>query len=461
MSTARQLEWFKVDIPEDPTPGDVDQIRWMASDYRSVHSRMVETVSSLRSLDRGAMKGLAIEAVDERVQTVADLLDKVKGRYDAAASALDSFAGTLEELQAENAVLVRDAVALVDQKREAEASAGKAASKKDRLVREAADESDIDEAQRDSEAAWGQVDGLSTEIAAKRAAILDTGDKADVAQRQAADQLESAMDADGLTDSLGARFWATIVDIARSVSEALGKVAVWLSVAAMLLSWVPVLGQFLVAADLIVNGALLICDAILLAAGEKKLSEVIVGVLSMATMGAGRVATKAFKTVKKGVGDLGELKVIEKPNIRKPRRNTRRAERSVKKGNDQERRRVKNQERYNADLRRGGKSGLGDSVGTGLKGAKGELKGAWCHEVGAGFKGVKDMLTGKTHVDWGDVKNAWTSHKESFKMGPLPDYLDAGARGRARSWEQIRIGTEYVAPGALTIADAALEYGGS
>ncbi|MDR3361182.1 MAG: hypothetical protein LBO20_11215, partial [Bifidobacteriaceae bacterium] len=129
MAYHRPLEWHRVDLGEDPTPGAVEVIEHEAAEYRQAHSHIVETISGLRSIDYGGLSGKAVEAHKQRAQEVADLLAAAEGRYAAAPQALDSFAQALPAQQRTDANLLNDAIGLADQLSAAETAANDAARK--------------------------------------------------------------------------------------------------------------------------------------------------------------------------------------------------------------------------------------------------------------------------------------------------------------------------------------------
>jgi hypothetical protein len=271
------------------------EISHQAVIYRAVHRRIGETVSGLRSLDYGALEGEAIDALDQRAATVADLLSQIKGRYDAAARALDRFAGKLEELQGRNAALLAEALDLIDEQVAAAGTAADARDKKRRLTRNDADQVQIDRAQTEIDTATRRVDDLSKQIVAKRQAILDTAEEAGTAQAEAAAEIRAAMAADGLTMSGWEKFWGGVVDVARWISDNLSGLAILLSAAALLLGWGPFLGAALIIADLVVNALVMLSDIVLVIEKEKDWTVLLVDALGFVTFGAGRVAARGFE----------------------------------------------------------------------------------------------------------------------------------------------------------------------
>jgi hypothetical protein len=379
MGYHRPLNWYRASLPEDPTPGDTWIIEQEAATYRTIHSQITQTVSDLRSLDYGEMVGEVVDAFADRTREVAGLLEEVKGRYDAAARTLDTFADTLREQQSANSRLLGEILTLLDSKIVAQTNAELADSNRDQAVRYSTDQDEIDRARRRAREAWNTVDNLSGEIDAKRTAILETAVTVDNAQRDAAAQLNGAMEADGLTMGFWEKVWAGTVDIAQWISDHLSDLATALSFAALLLSWVPILGEIIVALDLIVNGLVLLADIVLAIDGRKGWGDAIFGLIGIATLGAGRVTSRAVQNYRAAARNMPPyLQTRKRPPF--------------------------SQMRYRkTELQAGGRGALGQSAASQLRDALPALRGTWTEEIRQGWQAVNELAGAARRADWGNV----------------------------------------------------------
>ncbi|MDR2348907.1 MAG: hypothetical protein LBD90_09920, partial [Bifidobacteriaceae bacterium] len=245
-------------------------------------------------IDYGALKGKAVDAYKQSAQELADLLAQAEGRYAVAPQALDTFAQVLREQQQANAALLADAATLAGQLAAAKTVADNADRKLRRLDPDA-DATARSDAKKAAANADHDVELIQYQLNTIRTDIETSADTVQAAAQTAAIQLQGAMNADGLTDSFWDNVTQGVLNGARWIDEWVTDWAVFFSAAALMLGWVPYLGQFLLAVDLVLNTVVLLADLALAIAGEQGWGDVIVGVIGLLTYGAGRVAAKGFQ----------------------------------------------------------------------------------------------------------------------------------------------------------------------
>jgi hypothetical protein len=391
----------------------------------------------------------------------------------------------LREQQRANANLLDDAIRLADQLSAAETAADDAARKLRGLDADA-DESDRDKAKDAANKAADHADSLRSDLANAKAQILATADAVQEAQQTAANQLDGAMKVDGLTDTVGDNAQQLVMTIARWVDEWMSDWATFFSAAALALSWVPLLGQALLAIDLVLNAVVLLADITLAIAGEKNWEDAIIGVVGLLTYGAGRLAAKGFKAIRaagsnldKGLKAVPPAKAMPRPGHKLSPKQQKARGRQRRQHDLRERGRVRRAEMDNASRRRGVRPGrdangqrhsdlLGRSGSEQLRRSLDALKGFWVDDVIAGGKAIWQIARNTVKTDWVSVALHpvetgrkvldWTSqalgrHAQELSPPKLPDYLDPDVIARARNWHNARIGIEYGAGGGLTMIE--------
>lgn len=295
----RPSDWSAVARSSDPIPGDPTVVRNGGSDYLEVATAISGAVRRLRTLDlESVLKAESADALTASAEEVAANIGKAEQRYRAVGEALIAYAPALESAQQESESALLSARSAVD-------AAASSESTRQHYLRLANDESDQQQALVYTNLADNCEYDAQSALSTRNSAV-DRVDQAVTARDTAAEtaiaQIEDITGADGLNDgwweNWGKGLLTAITDIA-------GIVAAVAGVLALLVSWIPVVGQLAAAALLAIAGIAALVNAIgntvLAITGDRSWLEAglsIAGaVLSVVGMGAAvRVVAKAMTT---------------------------------------------------------------------------------------------------------------------------------------------------------------------
>ena len=228
----------------DPVPGDPVVVRQGALDYQRMADSIASCAQALRSLDAGGSRGS--QAVAALLETRDDLLDKVgaaEGRYREAGGALEEYAGALDRAQS-------DSLNALAAAKSAQADAMEARTRAERM-RASAEEYPADGDGGDDRARYMRLAGAADadeaaaqgRVAAQKEIIDRAVSERDIAAERAIEIINGAC-GDGLADS----WWD---DWGRAITQWIAKICEIVSgiagVLALLVSWVPIVGQALAA----------------------------------------------------------------------------------------------------------------------------------------------------------------------------------------------------------------------
>ncbi|MFE1045097.1 hypothetical protein ACFW5S_04295 [Streptomyces olivaceus] len=292
--------WEVLGESSDPVPGDPYEVAALGKKLRKTAESIQKQADSIKALSSVEnWKSKAATEFREAAEGAEGRLRKAFKRYDAAADAL----GT----EVREGVCSRE---YASELHRAQQAADKALTEaegadSDRQSAEKALEGDLPDKDKgrkedDKEAAEGAV------RAAKRAL---EGAKAvrDGAARAAAEAIEYAIDNDGLKDG----FWDKFKEVVNEISNWAGQIASWLGVAALLLSWVPILGQVLAVLATVVTVVSLLSNITKLAMGEGSWADVALDVVGLATVGVGRAAALGAKAGINGTKALAHSRLFQ------------------------------------------------------------------------------------------------------------------------------------------------------
>ena len=106
-------QWEPLGLDSDPVPGDPGRISQEAAHLASVAREISDQVSRLHTLAQGgadgALKGQYADKIHSSSQDLADTLDKVVGRYQKVAAALNNWIPDLEQAQKMSLQALNDA----------------------------------------------------------------------------------------------------------------------------------------------------------------------------------------------------------------------------------------------------------------------------------------------------------------------------------------------------------------
>lgn len=214
-----------------PIPGDPDFVAQKASRYLSIADSIRSTTQKLREISRmDNVRSEAIEALRERAETTAESIERAQGRYRGTAEALAVYAPLHRQYQ-------DDAAAAIAEYTEAQEGAARAAQLS---VENAASADQAGPSQKADEKRAAYYDELSMErygaANAAYARYVEARERWEAAAATAVSGIDAAIDESGLNNSL----WRNIVTVIKTI----GEIA---AVAAIFLSWVPILGPILTA----------------------------------------------------------------------------------------------------------------------------------------------------------------------------------------------------------------------
>ncbi|MFD2797421.1 hypothetical protein ACFS27_27960 [Promicromonospora vindobonensis] len=279
----------------NPIPGDPTMSQSAGAYYGTIADSMAEAYTALGVIEN--MEGFQSDAVEQlrgKAEDVKAEVIKAKDRYAAASTALTQYAVDHQDAQdAAHALLLRaqeaQETAQADQR-----AADAAQTEFDGAVstaRSTGEELDSDargsltNANNAAESSRAVLSGIIGELPG----IVDAWH---TKAGNAATTIKEAAAKDDLKDGWWEK-WGS--KVAGFVSKWAGKIAMWAGIAALVLGWVPILGQILTAIAIIATVAALVADIALVLNGEGDWVNVLLGVISVASFGIGRIVGAAGK----------------------------------------------------------------------------------------------------------------------------------------------------------------------
>jgi hypothetical protein len=271
----RPSDWSPV-AAGDPVPGDVADARDLARRYARTAEAIRTAGQRLRQL-HAAGRSQALDAFREVTGDTASKIEKAEGRYQVTADALGGWADDLEGVQAEaDAALGRAKDAEIDRHRY------------DQQAQAATDDAEKKRLERLRDDAQGRVD-------AERRRVEGCHDTWNDAGNRRAGQIKDIIDHDDVKDS----FWDNLSGVLSAIANIAGAIAAIAGVAALLVGWIPVIGQALAGilgtVALIATAVSLVLHLALLIGGKGSWGDVLLDAFSLATFGVGRAFTSAAK----------------------------------------------------------------------------------------------------------------------------------------------------------------------
>lgn len=300
----RPTDWSPLGLGADPTPGDPTVVRTGGQKYTNIADAIARAASTLRRLDAGASNADSVKALLESRDDMTNNVAKAEGRYRATGEALTSYATTLDRVQGETLQALtraRTAAAdLADANKMAQYYGDQANSASDPT--QAADKADYQKKQQQQQdAATTAHTAITTEQGNVQQSIADR----DSAAQTAIDKIHNITESDGLNDSWWDDWGAKLTEWIATIAEAISTIA---GILALLVCWIPVIGQALAGILLIVAAVAAVVAALaniaLAATGKKSWTEAIVSVVCAVLScvglgGAGKAGAAMFKAMMK------------------------------------------------------------------------------------------------------------------------------------------------------------------
>ncbi|WP_165984756.1 putative T7SS-secreted protein [Streptomyces sp. YIM 98790] len=217
---------------KDPVPGDWEAVKDAAEQYAGMADLIRRCSDTLVAVDEDSQcwVGESANAFREHATDLGDRLGKAHGRYETTAEALDTYWPVLRDAQEESEELRRQAVAA----QETIDTYGPKAEEAEDEDSEFHDQCEF--YQEQCSTAESCLQGLRTrlgEIVAEKNA----------AAAAAAEDIRDFIKNDGLKNKGG--FWQGLQDVLGTIGTVAGKIAGYAGMAALVLGWVPILGQAL------------------------------------------------------------------------------------------------------------------------------------------------------------------------------------------------------------------------
>ncbi|MFI1092151.1 WXG100 family type VII secretion target [Streptomyces sp. NPDC020917] len=267
----RPTDWHVLDLPADPTPGDVQRVRELARRTRTIADNAEGAASNVRGLagDQATMTwiGAAGDVFKDAIGKFPGQLDKVATSHHMAADALDGYATDLSHAQDQADRALSQARDVYDKVQSLHGQLATATGTLDSLNKpgtppEPPDPQQVKEQARKHTAAQAQVDSLTSQLsgpqaqleAAKKlagqAAALRDG-AADTASRKLHDAANAGIPPDSFWHKLGdiaAKVWHGLITVAKIVVAVGGIIALIIGGP---IAWIVFAAALLVLADTI------------------------------------------------------------------------------------------------------------------------------------------------------------------------------------------------------------------
>lgn len=312
---SRPTDWSPVDRSTDPIPGNPDVVEAAGKHYVEVAEAIELAARRLRELaHHDAMRSKAVDKIRDKADDVAHDIEKAHTRYAAVGKALRDYSGPMRMAQERADSALSDAATAESDLKSARTRQGSAADNLCQARREdlnaavgapPADHSHL-------EAAARRADDDVTTAESKLKWCRDEVDAAvedrDCAARTARNLISPVLKSNGLDDGWRddvSKFVATLAKWAGAIAAACG-------VLALLVGWIPIIGQALAAvlgAIALVAGIIsLIANAFLASNGYGDWSAVVLDAIGVASFGIGRAVLKGSQAAYKGATAAARLR---------------------------------------------------------------------------------------------------------------------------------------------------------
>ncbi|WP_049579464.1 hypothetical protein [Streptomyces sp. SBT349] len=294
---SRPADWYPLtEDGRDPIPGDWELVREAAARYR----RTADAISRARTLlgevtdSEEGWRSDAGTAFREKATELSGDIWKAHGRYDVAALALANYWPVLEDAQDESLSLRQQAITAQERIDAANSTMDGLDESRENQDLEGDDLTENEEAHGRAEGERGAAEG---ELASLKSRLNGLIEEKNRAAQSAADQIGEFIGGDGLEDG----FWDRVggaLDVIRDVLITLGNIggfiAAWAGLAALLVGWIPVIGQALAG----ILGVIALVGSIFSLVGnllQGKWGMALLDVVGIVTFGLGRAAGSAAR----------------------------------------------------------------------------------------------------------------------------------------------------------------------
>ncbi|MFF5491946.1 hypothetical protein [Streptomyces aquilus] len=281
MTRPADHRWEVLGESGDPVPGDVTDLKALSRRFEATAKTITDTAAALRRLgNQESWDSDAGRAFADKANDTAKTVSKAHDRYADAASALKTYYTDLETIQEDADKLLRDA-----ETKAGDLSKAKSSAENPPKGTEDADQKKLDKKVTDFQ---DGLDGLRGQLADVKRRHKEAGDKA-------AKKIHDTTEGDGLNDS-----WLDdLRDALKIISDITGAIAAVCGILALLVGWIPVIGQALAGVlgtiALVMTVISLVCHVLLALNGDGSWGDVAMDALGLATFGIGRVFSAGSK----------------------------------------------------------------------------------------------------------------------------------------------------------------------
>lgn len=289
----RPHDWSPVRRSSDPTPGDPDALADLAARYRRTAEAIAVAADGLHRISGDdSYHGRGGEKLRERAVGLERAVRAAHERYAEAAQALDGYHPELHAAQV-------TADAALARAREAEAEERAALAQLDALDRAPVPPDETPQAAAERARARAAVvrrlEHAREVLRRAEQAVAEAESRQDEAAAAAAARIHHVNEHDGLKDS-----WKDdLGGVMKVVADVAGAIAAVCGVLALLVGWIPVVGQALAAVlgtvALVASIVSLLANLTLKALGKGAWRDVLLDAVSVATFGLARAFMAAGK----------------------------------------------------------------------------------------------------------------------------------------------------------------------
>jgi hypothetical protein len=300
MMMERPVDWSPVGWASDPTPGDPVVVRTGGQQFQGIAAKLTRTAATLRAMAAGATYGSqSVAALLENRDELLGQIETAATRYQTAGDSLVDYSYALDRVRATTSqALARAKSAQWDMDENT-----RLAKLYDRLADQADTPDQADQRTRYlrlQSARWDDVTDAQTRIGTEQQVVAQAVVERDQAAQASSDRIEQITSNDGLNDSWWDNWGAKVVAWLADVTEVIASIV---GVLALVLCWVPVLGQALMAVAAIAGVVAAVANIALAATGERTWGEAILSIVFAALGCVGLGGVKGILgALKGGVG---------------------------------------------------------------------------------------------------------------------------------------------------------------
>lgn len=278
--------------------GDGSLLKTKGQAYVDIADAIVRSMGALNNItDQIDNKSLAMDKTRKVATDVRDSIKNAEGRYRETGAALVDYGTALIAAKGEADPAAQMLRTLRDEYDTAQASASAAEDAVEDLPDNVSD-ADKSDAERQATSAGGEASRIAGEIAKYESQWQGGKDDKDTGARNAVSRIDEQFERDEAADFTDG-FWDNVGQVWDAVYKWVKIVCDIAGVLAIFLSWVPILGQVLVALAAIGAVLAIIDSALKYARGQIGLGGLLVGVgLGVLSLAGGKIATHLTKVVK-------------------------------------------------------------------------------------------------------------------------------------------------------------------